>query len=557
MSDNRKIYVVDTNILIDSPNLIPILGEPRQEPENPTLDLSGAHIVIPTAVVRELSSFKTEQSERGKTARDVLKRIRALFEGNVPTMAEAYGLDGRAQVTCNGQAFSVLPVNSDFKASLPFRPSEDDMDGQIILAALSVAFIQSGIPTDGSKSLDHLYGTNAPAIRADGVTLLTNDNGLAIRARERGLTTSRYEHQYTEPYTGRREVVVPNEVFDEFMKERALSREMFEAFMPDEPRLVANEFVVMRVADFEAYTEDFSSEKLDELDTRFSYFHHVGRYDVDEDAVVGLKYATKFPVPPKNVGQAIYAEALMGKRFAAVICTGPAGAGKTYMPTIYGYEACLDGKYLGITVVPCETHGKLGTLPGDLNEKMSLDVAPLKNALRNYLLTENASFKKEWEQQRKEGLRGRLDQIAKKGEDGEEERPTSLQVKLEKQINYYWQLFFSNIPIEKARGRDFAYELVLYDEFQDQNISQADTLIKRIGRDGKIVITGDVHQIHAPYLDTGNNGLVYASSLLYDNPYVAQVCFTEEEVVRHPLVMMIAKRQKELDKVRRREAEDA
>ena len=102
-----------------------------------------------------------------------------------------------------------------------------------------------------------------------------------------------------------------------------------------------------------------------------------------------------------------------------------------------------------------------------------------------------------------------------------------------------------NIPIEHARGRDFAYELAIYDEFQDQTVSQADTLIKRLGTEGKIIITGDIEQIHAPYIDSTSSGLVYASRQLLDSPMVAQVCFTEEEVIRHPLVRMIAKRQKQ------------
>ena len=111
-------------------------------------------------------------------------------------------------------------------------------------------------------------------------------------------------------------------------------------------------------------------------------------------------------------------------------------------------------------------------------------------------------------------------------------------------VDLIWRNWFSSVPIENARGRDFAHELAIYDEFQDQNASQADTLIKRIGFDGKIVLTGDVRQIHAPYLDEINNGLVYASHLLHDHPMVAQVCLTEEEVVRHPLVKEVARRQR-------------
>ena len=54
----------------------------------------------------------------------------------------------------------------------------------------------------------------------------------------------------------------------------------------------------------------------------------------------------------------------------------------------------------------------------------------------------------------------------------------------------------------------------------------------------------DIEQIHAPYLDHDNNGLVYASELLYNNPMVAQVQFVEDEVVRSPLVREITHRQR-------------
>ena len=111
-------------------------------------------------------------------------------------------------------------------------------------------------------------------------------------------------------------------------------------------------------------------------------------------------------------------------------------------------------------------------------------------------------------------------------------------------VDLIWENWFSSVPIDSARGRDFAYELAIYDEFQDQNAKQADTLIKRVGTEGKIILTGDIEQIHAPYLDRDNNGLVYASRQLFDNPMVAQVHFTEDEVVRHPLVQEIARRQK-------------
>lgn len=532
MSKDRLTYVIDTNVLVDYVDIIPSPESPGATPEEPTIDLTGAHLVIPTAVIRELSSFKKEKSERGKVARVALKRIRGLTEGRIESMGDIYHLGAPLLFTQTKQTLSILPVHKNFKKALPFSPSEDDMDGQIILATLTVAFIENGLPIDGTadpKKVENL--------RTDSVTLITNDNGLAIRARERGLNTERYGYKYPEPYTGRRDIVVPKELFLEFYNGGRIERALFEELMPGERELVANEFIVMRLEDPADYPRDFDPNPLEN-----PYFFHVGRYDIEEEAIVRLKYATRFPVRLKNPGQAIYAEALMDPNISAVICTGPAGSGKTYMATIYGYHACQNGEFLGVTAVPCENRSRLGALPGDLDEKMDPDVQPLKNALRNYLINDDTKFRKEIEELKKYGATPKV----RKSRDADEDAPArrSVKIRLKDRVDQIWEGWFSSVPIENARGRDFSHELAIYDEFQDQNAAQADTLIKRIGADGKIVLTGDVEQIHAPYLDKTDNGLVYASRQLFDNPMVAQVCFVEDEVIRHPLVKLIATRQK-------------
>ena len=525
---DRPIYVVDTNIIVDYVDIIP--NGNMRPPEEPTIDLTGAHLVIPTAVVRELSSFKKEKSDRGKAARVALKRLRFLAEGKISSMSDIYNLRAPIEAKTSGQLISILPVNKNFKKFLPFSPSEDDMDGQIILATLTVMALIGGYDIKSAEKITP----------QENVTLLTNDNGLAIRARERGIKTSRYGYKYPEPYSGRRNIVVPKEVFDEFFYGRGITRKKFEELMPAERELVANEFIVMKLADEKDYPTS--------LDFEYNpYFSHIGRYDKDEDAIVPLKYVSDFPGQVKTDGQAIYAEALMDPNIAAIICTGPAGSGKTYMATVYGYNACKNGEFIGVTAVPCESHSKMGALPGDLEEKMDPDLQPLKNALRNYLLSEDSKLKRELGNLRKFGVPTKGKRATNGDEDDEEVLDRrSIKVKLKDRVELIWNNWFSSVPIENARGRDFAHEFAIYDEFQDQNISQADTLIKRIGLDGKIVLTGDIYQIHAAYLDETNNGLVYASRLLYDNPMVAQVCFTEEEVVRHPLVKMIAQRQKAL-----------
>ena len=259
-----------------------------------------------------------------------------------------------------------------------------------------------------------------------------------------------------------------------------------------------------------------------------------------ERAIVKLRHIRNFPVYPKNAGQAIYAEALAEPSIPAVICAGRAGSGKTYMATIYGYKACARGEYIGVTAIPCENHSDIGALPGDLDEKMDLDVRPMKNALRNYLIREDKAIRKEME--RVKNKKKSCENNSDCSNEGEITK-SSIKRMLKDSVDTIWSNWFSSIPIDKARGHDFSYEVAVYDEFQDQNAMQADTLVKRIGENGKMILIGDLKQIHSPYLDEYNNGLVYASELLKDNSMVAQVFLTEDDVVRHPLVKEIARRQ--------------
>lgn len=527
MNNQKRFYVIDTNILIDYADIIPSPESGSRPLEEPTVDLSEAHLIIPSVVIRELSNFKKEKSERGRASRKALDRLDRLTEPCREKLTDTY--QHGISVTMGKQTISVLPVHKDFWKSLPFHPSEDDNDGQIILAALTVQFLQAGLPIDGTAKVKDLT-----RLESDGLTLLTNDKGLRVRARERGIRVMRYGYKSPAPYTGRRDIIVPLELFMEFYDSRTLPAERFVELMPKESPLVANEFIVMQLANPLDYPSDFDPEHT-------GCYDNIARYDMEKDALVHLKYARYFPVRLKNPGQAIYAEALMNPNFAAIICTGPAGSGKTYMATIYGYKACQKGDFIGVTVVPCESRSKLGALPGDLGEKMDPDVQPLKNALRNYLLREDAAFRKKLECSQTSNA-GASNKENGSGEAGE--RKPSLKQELKKCVETIWDSWFSSIPIENAKGRDFAYELAIYDEFQDQNVKQADTLIKRLGEDGKIILTGDIHQTHAAYLDEFNNGLVYASNLVYNNPMVAQVCFLDDEVIRHPLVKLITKRQK-------------
>ena len=92
----KKVYVIDTNILID---YMDIIQNGEKGPIEPTIDLSDAHLVIPMVVIYELSKFKKEKSDRGKSARAVLRRLRELVEGK----------PGPASCLYNGMLLSLIP----------------------------------------------------------------------------------------------------------------------------------------------------------------------------------------------------------------------------------------------------------------------------------------------------------------------------------------------------------------------------------------------------------------------------------------------------------------
>ena len=59
------------------------------------------------------------------------------------------------------------------------------------------------------------------------------------------------------------------------------------------------------------------------------------------------------------------------------------------------------------------------------------------------------------------------------------------------------------------RGRSLPRTLFILDESQNLNKHEMKTIISRIGKGSKIILTGDIFQIDSPYLDTVTNGLTY------------------------------------------------
>lgn len=183
------VFVVADDILVEHPVVIPGY---QDGPVCPPSALREAHIVIPVAVVQKLALMSGRTTYYGSTPRGILGAIREL------NLDVQHNINGHYYLECasafigpdgSRRALSILPVHKNFVESLPLAVPEDDMDGQIILAALAATFIKQGWAVDGSYSNDYPI---LPFGKSNIVTLVTDDNCLGIRAAAAGVTTKRW-----------------------------------------------------------------------------------------------------------------------------------------------------------------------------------------------------------------------------------------------------------------------------------------------------------------------------------------------------------------------------
>jgi phosphate starvation-inducible PhoH-like protein len=177
---------------------------------------------------------------------------------------------------------------------------------------------------------------------------------------------------------------------------------------------------------------------------------------------------------------------------------GPAGTGKTYLPVAVGVSLLLTGKIDRIILSrpAVEAGERLGFLPGDMREKVDPYLRPLYDALNDMLPP---------------------DQVAKRIASGEIEIA----------------------PLAFMRGRTLSNAFVILDEAQNTTPMQMKMFLTRLGQNSKMVITGDLTQIDLP--QGIPSGLKEAIRILKGINEIAFTVFSDDDVVRHPLISKIVK----------------
>ncbi len=201
-----------------------------------------------------------------------------------------------------------------------------------------------------------------------------------------------------------------------------------------------------------------------------------------------------YGIKPRNAEQSFALAALTDDSVKLVTLAGKAGSGKTLLALAAALECRSSYRQILLArpIVPLSNRD-LGYLPGDVAAKLDPYMQPLFDNLTV--------------------IRHQL---------GDSEEARRIPEMLESQ-----KLEIS--PLAYIRGRSLQRIFFIVDEAQNLTPHEIKTIITRAGEGTKIVLTGDIHQIDHPYLDSLSNGLSYLINRMVGQPIYAHITLEKGE----------------------------
>ncbi|HEY5921775.1 MAG TPA: PhoH family protein [Kofleriaceae bacterium] len=320
-----KNYVLDTNVLLHDARAF--------------FAFADNHVVIPIYVIEEVDTFKKDQSELGRNARQIARLLDDVRHSGSLATAQPLPTGGTVRV-----ALSKNP---------PKNPSYDSrsMDQRILELALEVRDADPKTPT----------------------IMVTKDVNMRVRGDALGLQTADFEPErisIDELYPGNRELLVPSGVIDEFYANSSV--------VVDAPGLHANEFLTLK--------DEGGKSALTRWDKNVGKAVPVRKL---REGVWGIK--------PRNREQHFALDLLLNDEVKLVTLVGKAGTGKTLLAIAAGLQKVTEEQVFSKLLVsrPVFPLGRdIGYLPGTIEEKLNPWMQPIYDNLE-LLLGLNKTDKKE------------------------------------------------------------------------------------------------------------------------------------------------------------------
>lgn len=403
-------------------------------------------------VVEELDTFKKEMNELGRNARFFSKTIDELrAQGSVAEGVLVNNKGGLLRVVmCNAEALTHLPPEMDH--NLP--------DNRILAVALH----------------NQTHSENR-------TILVSKDTNMRIKADALALPAENYENDRVdveELYTG---ILYVED----------------EAHIPAQEYLFPNQYVVVK-------------------DARTGVITKEGRYDKGLGEIVPLREdLTSWGLEPANDEQRYLMDLLLNDEIKLVTVSGKAGCGKTLVALACALRKVTDDFVYRKLLVsrPVMPMGKdIGYLPGDINEKLSPYIQPIRDNVE-FLVSGSVPNVKPAGKKR-----------GRKSKDEEEKEAGLLG-------NGYSELEAAGImeiePLLYIRGRSIPNVVMIVDEAQNLTPHEAKTIVTRAGKGTKLIFTGDVEQVDATYLDATSNGLAFLIEKFKAQEIAAHVTLSKSE----------------------------
>ena len=307
-----KNYVLDTNVLLHDARAFHAFAD--------------NNVIIPIYVIEEIDTFKKDQSELGRNARQVARLLDKYRHDGGLSHPQPMETGGTVRV-----ALSKNPIKN---------PSYDSrsMDQRILEIALEV---RDADPT-------------TPAI------LVTKDVNMRIRGDALGIAAVDFEPErisIDELYPGNREVLVPPGTIDQFYADSSV--------LVDAPDLHANEFLTLK--------DEGGKSALTRWDKTAGKAVPVKKL---REGVWGIK--------PRNREQHFALDLLLDDNVKLVTLVGKAGTGKTLLAIACGLQKVAEEQVFSKLLVsrPIFPLGRdIGYLPGTVEEKLNPWMQPIYDNL--------------------------------------------------------------------------------------------------------------------------------------------------------------------------------